>query len=70
MGKRANLIEIMEMDEVFNEYVNNAEYLEMGKMGDNMLLGLKNRILEQKVEKLEEKIEELLEKIDRLEAKV
>lgn len=69
MGKRANIMEIMDMDEIFNEYVNNAEYLEMGKFGEGMLLSLKNRILEQKVAKLEERVEDLLTKIALLEEK-
>lgn len=70
MGKRANLMEIMDMDETFGEFINETNYFKAGRLGDNMLLSLKNRILEQKVEKLEETITELLNKIERLDAKV
>lgn len=69
MGKRANLMEIMDMEETFGEFINETNYFKIGRLGENMLLGLKNRILEQKVEKLEETIEELLSKIEGLEKK-
>lgn len=69
MGKRANLLDVMEIQEVLDEYISNVDYRQLGKMGDMVFLSLKNQLLEEKVEKLEAEVEELREKIERVEKK-
>ncbi len=64
MGKKANVLDIMDTGEIFSEYLDKFLNKNMNDMGELMLLNIKNKILEDRVNRLEDEIYELKDRLE------
>ncbi len=54
MGTRCRLLEVIEISDIFKEYINNNNLKEIGNISIHLSSRLKNRVFEEKIDILEE----------------
>lgn len=67
MGKKGNLLDVMDTMELFEDYVENVKFKSLDKIGDMLVVNLKNRILEERIIRMEDEIYRIKEKVDDVE---
>lgn len=64
MGKRANFLDIIEMNDIFDKYLDKVNFEPIQNIADMMMINLRNRILEEKVDILETEVNFLRERME------
>lgn len=67
MGKKGDLLDVLDTLELFEDYVENVEFKSLEKIGDMLSINLKNRILEERIIRMEDEIYRIREKVEDVE---